>query len=476
MNNVHRGNINVLEASNDILRENLRKGNITVSIYGLGHIGIALASAWLLAGAKVIGVDMDKNKVRKLNEGLSPIQWEPNVPQIIHDAWSQGRVEATVNGVDASRRSNVKIVAVPITIDFKRKKPNLESLITVSKAIGKGLSKGDLVVIESTVPPGTTEEVVLKELERCSNMRVEEDFGLAYSPERVAEGRALKDIIESYPKIVAGIGPKSTRAISSLYKLICKKGVYEVSSIKVAELEKVFEGVYRDVNIALANELARLARTLGVDYNEIREAANSQPHCHLHMPGTGVGGICIPLYPYFLKNIADKLNVKLELIMKARTINKNMPKEVIDLTLNFIRKLRIEDTNIKIAILGLAFRGDIPDSRLSPTYSLVKQLIKLGYQNVIVHDHLIKDDEILKRLGVILTMRLEEAIKDANVIIVSTDHSLYRKINLNYLLALAKKPTLIVDGRNVIEIGKDITLPKGVIYVGIGRGAIMGRP
>ncbi len=456
--------------SEDEVKRRLRSGELTVAIYGMGYVGVPLACAWLRAGAKVIGVDVDEEKVRLLNEGRSPVP-EPGVSEVIKHYLSIGKFRATTNGVEASKLSDVKIVTVPVSLrgEGGEKAPDFTNLIAAIRDIAKGLKRGDLVIIESSVPPGTTLEVVKPILEEVSGLRAEEDFGLVYSPERVAEGRVLYDIEEAYPKIIGGVGTKSTRTAKALYEVIARKGVIVVSSPTTAEFEKLAEGVYRDVNIALANELATLARALGVDFHEVRVAANSQPYCHLHTPGTGVGGMCIPVYPYFMMWVARKLGIELKLTKLAREINELAPKTVIDLAVELCKLAGLSIERCKVAILGLAFRGDIADSRASPTYDLIKYLRRFNVREVVVHDPLITFDKELDRLGVPLVSDISAAVKGAQVIIVSTDHTTYRRISLKWLLDMCSvEPLVVVDGRDVLDIA---TVPSGkVYYVGIGRG------
>jgi len=282
--------------SDDELRSALRSGNLTVAVYGMGYVGTAIAAVWLRAGARVIGVDVDVDKVRRLEAcefKLSDRQVEGELKRL------KDMIRYTTDGVEASRLSNVKIVTVPIYLG-KDKRPVFDAFKSALEGIARGLKAGDLVIIESSVPPGTTMDVALPILEGVSGLRVERDFALAYSPERIYVGRAIADIEERYPKVIGGVGPVSSRVAATLYGSIAKKGVMVLSNPTAAEFEKLAEGVYRDVNIALANELAQLARLLGLDFDEVREAANSQPYSNIHKPGPGVGGSCIPVYPYFL--------------------------------------------------------------------------------------------------------------------------------------------------------------------------------
>jgi UDP-N-acetyl-D-mannosaminuronate dehydrogenase len=209
-----------------MLADLLRRGELVVSIYGLGYVGLALAAAWVRTGAKVIGVDIDAAKVERLNSGVVEYL-EDDVVEALSTAVKAGKFSATTDGAVASIRSHVKIVAVPV---FLKKSPtaievDFSALTSAARAIGAGLKSGDLVIVESSVPPGTTEEVVKPVLEGASGLTAEEDFYLAYSPERIMVGHALKDITENYPKVVAGVGPKSAQVAAELYKLVAKKGV-----------------------------------------------------------------------------------------------------------------------------------------------------------------------------------------------------------------------------------------------------------
>lgn len=444
------------ELSDEELKSLLSRGEIRVSFFGLGRVGIPSMLAWANAGARCIGVDVKKDVVMKINNGESPIN-EPLVQDWLSKFVRDGRVRATTDGVSASRETEVKVITVPVTL--LNGKPDLNALEKAALSIAAGLKRGDLVILESSVPPGTTRGFLKRILEEKTGMKAEDDFLLAYSPERIAEGRAIKNIVENYPKIVGGIGPKSLRVASALYEVIAKKGVKRMSSEMAAEFEKLAEGVYRDVNIALANELAELCRELELDFEEIREAANSQPYSHLHKPGTGVGGLCIPIYPVFLMEKANSLGIKLSLIETARKINRDMPRKIASLVKKAAETMELSYPNI--GILGLAFRGDLDDPRLSPTYDLVLELMRLGYRSIIVHDPFIKEDEVLKELGVRLTSNLEEVLMWADMIVISTDHSIYKEVDFSKLCA--RRRVGLVDGRDIVENRA------GCVYVGVGR-------
>lgn len=294
-----------------------------------------------------------------------------------------------------------------------------------------------------------------------SSLKCGVDFGLAYSPERIYEGRALRDIEENYPKIVGGVDSRSMEIVAALYECIARKGVVKMENSTAAELTKIFEGVYRDVNIALANELAKVCEVYGVDYLRVREAANSQPFCYLHLPGCGVGGWCIPVYPYFLVESVKKYGLSLNLTALSRRVNEEMPQYTVDKLLKLIGNVKDK----KIAVLGLAFRGDIADTRLSPAYDIIRILSKLG-ANIVVFDPLVNYDKTLESIGVFQVNTLREAIRDADAVVVVTDHSEFKRLNVEEEFKDARKPLIVVDGRNTLNVEK---IPSWIKYVGIGR-------
>jgi hypothetical protein len=452
----------ILNLPKDGLDALMDEGKLKIAVFGLGRVGLPLAAAWLRAGQIVIGADVDGEKVDMMKRGVSPMVDEPGIPEAVKAFTKSGRFRATTDLIGASRESDVKLVAVPTTRSERGFVSDyLESAL---RSIGKGMKNGDAVSIESTVPPTTTEKWARGILEGESSLRAEKEFALAFSPERIYEGRVLEDLEERYPKVVGGVGPRSTDLFATLYSRVAKRGVIRVSSATAAELSKLFEGVYRDVNIALANELAKLCETLNVDFPEIREASNSQPFSHLHRPGVGVGGACIPHYPYFVTEKSEEYGLTMPMVALARSTNESMPQYTVDKAQRALNALGKGFAGIKIAILGLAFRGDVADARNSPTHDLIEILSGRG-SSIIVHDPLIERDAELERRGMKIVKRLEEAFDGASLVIVATDHGAYRKIDLERLKKKMDLPAAIVDGANVIPKGK---VPRGIYLTGIG--------
>ena len=235
-----------------------------------------------------------------------------------------------------------------------------------------------------------------------------------------------------------------------------------MSSIPNAEAEKLFEGVYRDVNIALANELADYCEKVGVNYWDARKGANSQPFCHLHYPGTGVGGLCIPVYPRFVINSASKIGKSLNIIQNSRITNDKMPIKCVNDSIEFMKKNKIKIKGAKIAILGLGFRGEVTDSRLSPTYTVMNEFLKKGCK-IAIHDPFIKKDSKIPK-KILLSSIIKEVVNGSSLVFISSDHKMYSKLDKKSL-SMANSPILIYDGRNILN--RDNFSSKSLLTIGL---------
>jgi nucleotide sugar dehydrogenase len=431
------------QKGNDLARK-VRSGEFKIAVYGLGHVGSALAAAWLRAGARVIGVDKSPKVLENARRGRTRVP-EPGVNEAFSKGLKTGRFSVYDDPVKASQDASFKMICVPVllTDSFSA---DLAAVKQVASAIGRGLKKGDIVSLNPSVPPGTSEDVVLPILENESGLKVEQDFYMVYNPERIYEGRAIEDIEERYPAVVAGAGPKSLEIGSRLYSLVAKKGVIRMSSMRTAETEKLLEGVYRDVNIALANEMAKFCEKVGVNFWEARDAANSQPFCHIHRPGAGVGGACIPVYPQFILHTADINKVECNITRLGRNVNDSMPAYCVEQAVKLLDGPGISQSTV--ALLGLAFRGGVSDTRLSPTYRIIGELKKLHVKEIRVHDPLVASDPGLP-LDVMLTPSLSKAVQGADLVILVSDHPEYRNLTQK---ELGGAP--VYDGRGVLDGSK----------------------
>ena len=424
--------------SRDEVKEAFRNGKFTIAVYGMGKMGLPLAAVFADHGARVIGVDINEKVVEAINRGENHIKEEPGLDELVRRNVEAGRLKATTDGVWAAKQADVMVILVP-TLTDERGNLKLGPVYDVAEKISQGLEKGDIVITEATMPSGTTESLV-PILEK-SSLKLGE-FGLAHAPERTMTGTAIRDITGQYPKIVGASDDKTLEAVIGIYETINRKGVIPMSSIKAAEAVKVFEGVYRDVNIALANELAMWCEEHGLDALEVFQAANTQPYCHLHMPGAGVGGHCIPVYPWFVINLAKKTNPRLT--KTAREINNSMPHHVVELTVKALNEAGKSLKGSNILVLGLTFRGGVREFMKAAAKPIIEELKEWG-ANVYAYDPLCTKEDA-ERFGA----EWKEDFKDIDAIVITADHREFKELNLEEI-AKQVRTRIIVDGRNVIK-------------------------
>lgn len=426
----------------------------TVAVYGLGKMGLPLAAVLADQNADVLGVDIDDSVVAAVNEGRSPVD-EPGLQKRVAE-YGGSRLEATTDGEEAAREAEVMIVLVPTVLD-EESSPALGPVLDVAETIATGVNRDDLVVLESTAPPGTTEGV-FREAVEPDNLTAGKDFGLAHCPERTSSGRVIRDLTESYPKIVGGIDEASTRRAASLYRVFNEPGVVEMNSATAAEAVKVFEGVYRDVNIALANELGKACEEWGLDATEVFRAANTQPYCEIHDPGIGVGGHCIPVYPHF---VIDRAN-KTPLLETARDVNDQMPAHAVRILESLLAGEGVDIAGANILVLGLTYRPGVRELRYAPALDVIERLNETG-ATVYAHDPLLED-------GTIRDCGAEPVPSPASVekldsVVLATGHETYGDLDLDRLRDGMRTPVL-VDGRDFFS--HDAI--EGFRYAAIGDG------
>jgi len=440
--------------------------DLTIAVIGQGKMGLPIDVAFLNAGYRVIGVDVNPKVVELVSQGNPPIVGEPGVEEGIRKGLQTKKFECTLSLEYALKQSDVIIIIIPILLN-KYNNPDLQPLIKLIDSIAVHLRRGQIIILESTVPPLTTETIIKPHLERISNLKAGIDFGLAFAPERTYSGRALKDIVDNYPKIVGGINKKTTDKVAKIYASFVKNGIIKMSSATAAEAVKVFKGVYRDVNIALANELAKIAEKLDVDIMEVIAAANTEPYSHIHYPGPGVGGHCIPVYPQFLINVASEHGLNAPITKTARAVNLSMPSHVINRCLFGMNKLNKALKSSKVVVLGLAYRGNVKESRNSPSIEVIKQLKHYEPKELILHDPLFTSDEISRIVDVTFDSDLEHALNGADCILILTDHDHYKSFNFLTILK-NDNPCLIVDTKNLIKNREEYN-HLGHLVIGIGN-------
>ncbi len=399
----------------------LRKGDVTIDIVGIGNMGLPVAVAFAKEGAKVVGVRLNKKIVDQINRGESPLIGEPKIAEYLHKIVKAGQLRATTDGVAAAKESDVIIILVPLLVD-ERGQEDFSIIRSAVEVAAKGLQKGDLVIISTTLPPGASELIIKPLLEAKSGLKAGKDFGLAHSPERLMVGWVMRNLYK-FPKVIGGIDEASTEAAVGVYSVFGE--VVRTSSLLVAELVKVAEGTFRDVNISYSNFLAYLCESLGVDVWEVIAAANygTQEHCMIHRPSAGVGGHCIPVYPWFFINKAKELKVNSNLIRQARELNESMPNHTVDL---IIRCLNAQGKSIKgshISFLGISFRADVKETRFAASLQILKRLTEYEPKAILACDPHFSDEE-LKNLG-FRPVTFSDAL-EADCIVLLASHQEFR--------------------------------------------------
>lgn len=394
-----------------------------ICVLGLGYIGLPTASTFATSGVKVIGVDVNKRVVNSLQNGEIHI-YEPGLRTLVQAAIQSGNLVIA----DRPEKANAFIIAVP-TPFYDEKKADLTYVKSAAESIVPFLEKGNLVVLESTSPPRTTIDILIPILEK-SGMKAGKDFHVAYSPERVLPGQILRELIEN-ARVIGGIDETSALIGKSLYQIFVK-GEIIITTSTTAEMVKLMENTYRDVNIAIANEFARLADRFGVDVWEAIEIANLHPRVNILRPGPGVGGHCISVDPWFLVEAAPDIT---PLIHTARKVNDAQPAHVVDLVERILGSL--VDKNI--AVLGLAYKPDVDDLRESPAVEVAGKLVNKG-AHVTAYEPFKKD---FVYPGVSMAATLEEAVKEADVLVLLVNHTDFKHIDPGYLVSITKAKKIL---------------------------------
>jgi UDP-N-acetyl-D-mannosaminuronic acid dehydrogenase len=448
-----------------------------VAVVGMGYVGIPAAALFAdVPGFQVTGIQRRSKrsgwKIDALNRGENPIGGdEPGLEELIQRVHKKGTFKVT-DDISSVKDADAILIDVqtPTELDHQ---PRYESLISVSEKVGEFMRPGTLVCIESTVAPGTTQNLVLPILEKASGMKCGQDFSLAFAYERVMVGRLLYNITD-LPRIVGGVDPDSTNRAVALYENIVKAELHPTDSL-TAEVSKTVENTYRDVNIAFANEVAIICESLGIDSFRVRELVNTLPNIpgdpsknpvrNMHVPGSGVGGHCLPKDSWLLKFGLDEYGdfpFEPKIIVSSRELNDWMPIHCVDLLEEELDMRGRSLSQSKIAILGLAFLPNSDDTRNTPTYAMDRELRERG-ASVIIHDPLVESDEGVTNL----TNDMIESLRGADGIILSTAHEEYREIDFANIEKIMRTP-VIIDGRKLWSMEKVVSTGFSYRCVGVG--------
>jgi nucleotide sugar dehydrogenase len=423
-------------------------------VVGAGKMGLPLAVQFARHGWHVTAVDVNPDVVAAINAGRSQIAAEPGLAEGVAEVHAAGLLEATSDAAAAVHGADVAVLIVPVMLSEEHE-PDYRYMDPAVDSIFAGVHAGLTVIFETTLPIGVTRGRFTPRLEAASGLIAERDFFVAFSPERLFSGAVFANLA-TYPKLVGGIGPESTRRAAAFYDSVLDAEIVAMSSAEAAEFSKLADTTYRDVNIALANEFARVADRAGVDVQEVIEAANSQPYSHIHQPGVGVGGHCIPVYPHLLLSGDPDL----ELVSTARRVNDAQVHRAIDALADALDGL----DDAPVLVLGLTYRENVNELAYSQALPLIKGLADRGAL-VYGYDPLVSGDEITRR-GARPYSWGEAA--PFRAIVTQTGDALWRSIDF----ALFPELRVLLDGRNSV---RDVDLPATVRYIGIGVQAATRR-
>ncbi|BFT68679.1 nucleotide sugar dehydrogenase [Paenibacillus sp. P36] len=426
----------------DALLSKIQNKSAVIGVVGLGYVGLPLALEKAKAGYRVIGFDIQAEKVEKVNKGINYIG--DIIDSEFNDIVSQGMLTATA---DFSFVKDVDCIAicVPTPLD-KYYQPDISYVVNSTRDIAKYLDKEMLIILESTTYPGTTEEVLKPILEE-GGLQCGKDFFLAFSPERVDPGNKLYGT-KNTPKVVGGVGETSTKLAAALYRSVLEGEIHEVSSPAVAEMEKILENTFRNINIALANEMAILCNKMGINVWEVIDAAKSKPYGYMAFyPGPGLGGHCIPVDPFYLTWKAREYDYHTRLIETAGEINIYMPQFVTERSMKILNRFRKTMNGAKILLLGVAYKQDIDDLRESPALKVIEHLEQEGAE-ISYYDPYIPQ---FKHHGnEYQSIKLnQENLRNADLVILTTMHTQFDYENI------ARDAIYIFDTKNAFKLIKN---------------------
>jgi len=415
----------------------------TVTIVGLGYIGLPLACLCAKKGYKVCGLDNDEEKVILVNKNKNPINMEK----------LDGQINATTNAGECIPTSDIVVICVPTPAN--NNVPDLTIFKEAVSTVSKFIAQNTLLIIESTIYPGTTEEIVIPILKK-NNINPTKDILVAHSPERIDPGNE-KWTIENLPRVVGGFTEEATKKTIEFYKSIVNADIVRLSDIKSAEATKIMENTFRDVNIAFMNEMAKSFDRIGIDILEVIKGASTKPYAFMpHYPGAGVGGHCIAQDPYYMIEKGRLLGFNHSFLMLAREINNSMPYYVVGLLEQELEKIGKKIENAKVGVLGLAYKGEVSDTRISPAFNII-DILKVKGANILVFDPYVKKGCDVKSTN--------ELLERSDYIVLVTDHNEFKRIDSNKLKD--NNILIVIDGRNCLD--KEKIKSKGILYHGIGR-------
>lgn len=436
-----------------------------IAVVGFGYIGTVIGAVLADRGWNVTGVDVRTAVVDEINSGTTSVR-EPHLDELVKANVEAGRLRATSDfAVIADNDVVIVTVGTPLGPDFE---PIVEDIEAAANGVAAHLRPGHLVILKSTVPPHTTEDLVRPILEG-TGLRAGVDFGLAFCPERLAEGRAIAEFT-TIPVVVGGVDPRSAQVCSLLWKNALGVESIVVDNARTAEMTKLADNLWIDLNIALANELAMVCDRLDIDVMQVIDSANTLPkvkyNVNILMPSMGVGGYCLTKDPWFVHHLGGSLGLSLLTPQTSRTVNDKMPTYTFELIESNLAKLGKSLADSTVAVLGISFKNNTGDTRLTPTKYTIALLANTGCE-LRIHDPWVTEEEGRTVTNTPLTDEMDDAVKGADAVVFLTGHRQFKEFPLDRLAGLTAQNCLFLDGRNAFN--RSDVEAAGFVYKGIGR-------
>ena len=443
----------------DEVRNSLDAKSLKVCVVGIGRIGLPTALSFAKAGLYTVGVDINQKLVDSINAGNFPLKDEPGYEDVFNNVRKNGNFLATTDINEAISKSNLILLSLPTPMD-ENNIPTYSALESVGKQLSQILQPNSLVVVESTIEPGFIEDMMIKIIEGTNTLHVGKNFTIGVCPENANPGEILHDFT-NLPRLVGGVNEQTTKIITMIYDFVFSVELVTMPDCRTANAVKLTTNVFRDVNIALVNELSLMFEKLGIDTFKVLEAAKRKYNFQIHYPGAGVGGPCLPINSYQFLNTAKRTGSKLNIIKYSREINEKMPDHVINLILDGFKKCNKSIKGCKVLILGISYKPDVKDIQLSPAEIIINKLKILGAR-IKIYDPYYKGNQVF---GIIVERNIEDILSEVDASIIVTAHKEFQEIDLKIFTKM--KTPILIDSRGIIDISS--ANDAGLVFRGLGR-------
>ena len=443
----------------DEVRNSLDAKSLKVCVVGIGRIGLPTALSFAKAGLYTIGVDINQKLVDSINAGNFPLKDEPGYEDVFNNVRKNGNFLATTDINEAISKSNLILLSLPTPMD-ENNIPTYSALESVGKQLSQILQPNSLVVVESTIEPGFIEDMMIKIIEGTNTLHVGKNFTIGVCPENANPGEILHDFT-NLPRLVVGVNEQTTKIITMIYDFVFSVELVTMPDCRTANAVKLTTNVFRDVNIALVNELSLMFEKLGIDTLKVLEAAKRKYNFQIHYPGAGVGGPCLPINSYQFLNTAKRTGSKLNIIKYSREINEKMPDHVINLILDGFKKCNKSIKGCKVLILGISYKPDVKDIQLSPAEIIINKLKILGAR-IKIYDPYYKGNQVF---GINVEQNIEDILSEVDASIIVTAHKEFQEIDLKIFTKM--KTPILIDSRGIIDISS--ANDAGLVFRGLGR-------